>query len=326
MLSLHFGLTKPGEKEHKNITTMASESSSFTLRIAATAVVIGAASLIAYTARPRKTAEEETWESHCTGHGSLTEIWPDTLWILEAKGCSYGPPTRNMVIYKVPDGSKRLVVYNGIAVDEATITQIENFGTPTVLVVPNFSHRCCAAVWKKRYPSIMVVSPQAARDKACKVVEVNDTTDGWCDMPEWKEWVHAKSIDGWCDFEYIVEVELEKNHAGKKAVIVCDLLFTIPHNDKAGYVMKALEWAFDSSISLPPEGIVIPKVSRISRICAIEDWPKAEQWYRTYAREHGRSIAVIAVGHGMVVKEVDPDKGCTEALEGVADQLTKRRW
>jgi hypothetical protein len=232
-----------------------------------------------------------------------------------------------MVIYKVPDGSRRLVVYNGIAVDESTIAQIENFGTPSVLVVPNFYHRCCAAVWKKRFPSIMVVSPQAARDNASKIVEVNDTMDGWCDQPEWNEWVHAKSIDGWGDFENILEVELEKNHAGKKAVIVCDLLFTMPHSDKAGYVMKVLEWAFDSNISLPPEGqIVIPKVARISRIFGIEDWPKAEQWYRTYAREHGRSIAVIAVGHGVVVKEVDPDKGCTGALEGVADQLTKPRW
>jgi hypothetical protein len=309
------------------INKMASESSSSTFRIAATAAVIGAASLIAYNARPRKPPQEETWESHCTGHSPLQQVWPDILWVVEAKGCSRGPPTRNMVIYRVPDGSKRLVVYNGIAVDKPTISQIEDLGIPTVLVVPNYYHRCCAAMWKKRYPNIMVVSPQAARDNASKVVVVDDTTDSWSRMPEWNEWIHVKSIDGLGDFEDILELELEESHAGKKAVIVCDLLFTMPYDAKGGYGMKFLEWVFDSSITLPPEGqIVVPKVARISRIFGIEDWPKAEQWYRTYAREHGRSIAVIVVGHGVVVKELDPDKGCTEALEGVADQLTKPRW
>ena len=311
------------QRNHSKQKMASESSSSSTLRIAATAAAIGVATLIAYNARPpRKPPQVETWESHCTGHGPLQQVWPDVLWVVEATGCSRGPPTRNMVIYRVPDGSKRLVVYNGIAVDEPTISQVENLGIPTVLVVPNYYHRCCAAVWKKRYPNIMVVSPQAARDNASKVVAEDQTTDSWSRMPVWND-----CIDGWGAFEDILEVELEKSHAGKKAVIVCDLLFTMPYDVKGGYGMKFLEWVFDSSITLPPEGlIVVPKVARISRIFAIEDWPKAEKWYRNYAHEHGRSIAVIAVGHGVVVKEVDPDKGCTEALEGVADQLTKPRW
>jgi hypothetical protein len=311
---------------------MASESSSSTLRIAATALAIGAASLVAYKASTSKKKsppeEEETWELHCTGHGPLDEVWADTLFIVQAKGCSRGPPTRNMVIYKVPDGSGRLVIYNGIAVDDATIEQIEKLGTPTVLVVPNYYHRCCATVWKKRYPKLMVVCPEVARENAEKVVEVADTTENWANMPEWKDWIHAKTIDGWGEFETVLEVQLEnKKQGGKKAVLVCDLLFTVPYNYFAGYADRFAVWIFDSSIVLPPEGqIVVPKVARISRIFAIEDWSKAEQWYRTYAREHGKDIAVICVGHGVVVKEMDPEKGCAEAFVGVADQLTKPRW
>lgn len=313
--------------------TMASSSdaSSSTFRIATTALAIGTASLIAYKVSKSKNSpqkqQEETWESHCTEHGSLDEVWPDTLYVLEAKGCSRGPPTRNMTIYKVPDGSGRLVIYNGIACNEETIQQIEALGTPSVLVVPNYYHRCCAAVWKKRYPNIMVVCPEVARENAEKVVEVDDTIENWADMDEWKEWIHAKTIDGWGAFETVLEVELEKKEGRKKAVLVCDLLFTVPYEENAGYADRFAVWLFDSSIELPPEGeIVVPKVARISRVFAIEDWEKAEQWYRIYAREHGKSVAVIACGHGVVVKEVDPELGCTESFIGIANQLSKPRW
>ena len=302
-----------------------SEASSSTFRIAATALAIGAVSLVAYKAAQSKTLKGRNWESHCSGHGALQEVWPDALYVLEAKGCSRGPPTRNMVIYKVPDG--RLVIYNGIAVNDDTVEQIEKLGTPSVLVVPNYYHRCCAAVWKKRYPEIMVVCPEAARERAEEVVKVDALIDEWADMPEWKEWVHAKNIDGWGPFETVLEVELEKKPGGKKAVLVCDLLFTIPYDDDADFADRFAVWCFDSSIELPPEGeIVVPKVARISRIFAIEDWEKAEQWYRIYAREHGKNVGVITTGHGVVVNEVDPELGCTEAFIGIANQLSKPRW
>ena len=309
---------------------MASESSS-TLRVAATALAIGAASLIAYKATKSKKKSsqeiEETWESHCTGHGPLEEVWPDTLFALEAKGSSRGPPTRNMVIYKVPDGSGRLVIYNGIAVNDITLEQIEKLGTPAVLVVPNYYHRCCAGVWKKRYPEIMVICPQVARENAEKVVKVTDTTENWANMPEWKEWIHTKKIEGWGDFETFLEVQLEKKTGGKKAVLVCDLLFTMPYDHNADYAVRFAVWIFDSSIELPPEGqIVVPKVARLSRIFAIKDWAKAEQWFRSYAREDGKDVAAICVGHGVVVKEIDPKNGCADAFVGVAVQLSKPRW
>lgn len=311
----------------KTVTMTSPETSSSTFRIAATALAIGTASLLAYKASKKSPPEEETWETHCTGHGELQEVWPDTLYTLEAKGCSRGPPTRNMAIYKVPDGSKRLVIYNGIAVKEETVEQIEALGTPSVLVIPNYYHRCCAAVWKERYPNIMVVCPQVARENAEKVVKVDATIEEWAAMPEWRNWVHATTIDGWGPFESVVEVDLEKKANGKKAVLVCDLLFTVPYEENAGYADRFAVWMFDSSIELPPDGeIVIPKVARISRIFAIEDWAKAEQWYRIYAREHGKNVAAILVGHGVAVKEVDSDLGCTEAFIGVANQLSKPRW
>jgi hypothetical protein len=275
----------------------------------------------------KKNVAVESWESHVVKHTPLQELWPNTLWRLEAAGADRGPPVRNMCIYRVPDKSQRLVIFNGIAVDDATISQIESLGKPAILIVPNYLHKCCAAVWKQRYPDMLVVCPAIAQVTVCKVLKVDQTIDEWAAMPEWSPWIVSKTIDGWDDFEHVMEFQLERSKTGKKAVLVCDLLFTVPYKESAGILERCLVNLFDSSITLPLKGhVIVPKVARLSRIFAIQDWNKAEEWYRTYAREHGKSVAVMVVGHGEPVQEVDAKVGCTDAFEGVADQLTKPRW
>ena len=301
--------------------------------IAATAIVVATAVIVGKRRQGSSSKDDttasvlEAWESHVSKHGSLQEIWPGTLFVLEAEGCSWGPPVRNMTIYRVPDGSYRLVIFNGIAVDTTTLKEIENLGTPSVLVVPNSYHRCCAAVWKARFPEMMVVCPRVAQERVSDIVPVDATTQTWMTMKDWSKWIHALEIDGCGEFETILELELENKANGKKAMLVCDLLFTLPYKENAGYAERFLEWLFDSSISLPTDGsIVVPKVARLSRVFAVKDWARAEQWYRSYARDQENSIAVIAVGHGGPVVEVNSSDGCSRALDGVADQLTKPLW
>jgi hypothetical protein len=205
------------------------------------------------------------------------------------------------------------------AVNEKTLAEIEALGTPTVVVlVPNCLHLCCAAVWKKRFPEMLVVCPSIAWEAALEVVPVDMTTDELTAKRDWTKWIHAKVIDGWGDFENVVDVELESSaFSGKKAVLACDLLFTVPDQENAGCAERFLVWLFDRSITLPPEGaIVVPKVARLSRNFAMKDWQKAERWCRTYAKEHGRSIAAILVGHGPPVVEINTGDGCADALFG----------
>jgi hypothetical protein len=270
---------------------------------------------------------DESWESHVGAHGPLREIWPGTLYILEAPGCEMGPPVRNMIIYRVPDQSGRLVIFNGIAVNASTAAEIEILGTPTILIVPNGLHRCCAAVWKAKYPKLIVVCPAVAVHKVSEIVSVSMTTQIWATLTDWTKWIQVKEIDGWCEFETVVEVSLDASGKEQRAMLVCDLLFTLPFSDKAGFMDRFIVWFFDSSIHLPAGGtIIVPKISRIGRMFGVKDWPKVEQWYRSYAQDIGRSIAVIAVGHGPPVVQVDATLGCTKALEGVAAQLVKPRW
>lgn len=299
------------------------------IAVLAAVVAVGAGALLMRRPKEEETKAEETWESKIPDrHGSLEEIHPN-LYRLEAAGCGYGPPSRNMTIYRVPDGSKRLVIISGIAVKEDTIKAILELGTPTALLVPNTMHRDCAAVWKKRFPSMMVACPDFSnppdgRAKVEEIVSVDMTTDELCALPEWKDWLTPKRIDGWVHFEEILQVKLS---ATQKAMIVTDLLFTMPKERNGGWFSDVIQWVFDSSIELPPKGkMIVPKVSRVARLFGIEDWVKAESWYRTYAKEEGPHIVAIMVGHGPPVVEVKEGEGCKEALDGVANQLIKPRW
>jgi hypothetical protein len=290
------------------------------------------------TSMGRHPTNNTSWESRVVGpHGPLREVWSQVLYALEAPGCSQGPPVRNMTIYRVPDSNvknnnHRLVIYNGVSIDDATIGAIEALGTPTILVVPNRMHREDAAIWKNKYPHLQVVCPSYCTSKVVEVVPVDMSVEDWVAMEEWSKWIKIKAIDGWGDFEFVLEVQLEtpsSNKVGKIAVVVCDLLFTLPYKDKYSWTDHLIAWFFDCNIVLPPDPsttIIVPKVSRIARIFGINDWKKVERWYRTYAQEYGKLIAVILVGHGVPVVQVDAVDGCTKALEGVADQLIKPRW
>lgn len=288
--------------------------------------------------RKAAAVEEETWESHeAEQYGELQEIWPKTLYTLEAQGCLRGPPRRNMHIYCVPNQKTRqLVIFNGIAVKQTTMQYIEQqLGTPTILVVPNVYHRCCAAVWKRRYPDLKVVTPACAVEKVSEVVAVDCTTQAWAQQPEWTPYVRAMQVDGWGEFETVLEFELDADRRGKKkkrarAVLVCDMFFTMPYPKNAGLMESFMIWVFDSCITLPKpdddQTVIVPKVARLSRIFGIQDWTKAEKWWRTYAAKEGPNVAAILVGHGVPIQEKDASIGCTPALQGIADQLVKKRW
>jgi hypothetical protein len=224
-----------------------------------------------------------------------------------------------------------LVLYNGVTLSDAAVQELLTWGTPSILVVPNGMHREDAAIWKDKFPEMLVVCPSSQRVKVEEVVQVDQTMEEWVAMEEWSKYIRGKEIDGWCKFELVLEVQLEDppKEDGKIAMMVCDLLFTMPYNFDFSWSDKIISWFFDSHIVLPSDPktmMVIPQVSRIARLFVIRDWKKAEQWYRNYAKECGKRIAVILVGHGIPVVQLDPNEGCTKSLEGVADQLIKPRW
>jgi hypothetical protein len=108
-------------------------------------------------------------------HGKLVAV-DDNL--LSVTGLLHMPPMgeveRRMTVARLNDG--RAVIYSGIALHEPEMNQLEAFGTPAFLIVPNAIHRMDARAWKERYPDIQVIAPAAARTKVEEVVAVDATS------------------------------------------------------------------------------------------------------------------------------------------------------
>ena len=90
-------------------------------------------------------------------HEPLLRLSENLLW---ARGSLPGMSLkRTMVVARRNDG--KLVIHSGIALDDAGMAEIERFGSPAFLIVPNGGHRLDAPAYKKRYPSLRVFTPKA---------------------------------------------------------------------------------------------------------------------------------------------------------------------
>lgn len=81
---------------------------------------------------------------------------------------------RQMVLARMRDG--RVVVFNAMALSDPEMNDVEAWGKPSVLVVPNGHHRQDARVWKKRYANAVVIAPPGGRKRIARVVPVDVTT------------------------------------------------------------------------------------------------------------------------------------------------------
>lgn len=139
------------------------------------------------------------------------------LWRVSAMMGPKGPQ-RSMAVARRQDGD--LVIYNGIALDEPAMAELEAFGRPAYLVVPNPFHRQDAFIYKQRYPQIKVVAPKGAAKGAAKAVPVDLSPDQLPADPE----VWLGSPDGWGEKEALMVVQGE----GGSTVVACDALCNLP--------------------------------------------------------------------------------------------------
>ena len=87
----------------------------------------------------------ETWT--VVPHRPLEKL-ESNLWRVEGD-LPGGDGTRVMTIVKLASGG--LVIHNAIALEEDQMKEIEAFGDPEILIVPNGFHRLDAKVYKQRY-------------------------------------------------------------------------------------------------------------------------------------------------------------------------------
>ena len=210
----------------------------------------------------------------------------DNLWRVSGK---MGKVQRQMVLARMRDG--RVVVDNAIALDDAAMRELEAWGEPSVLIIPNRYHRQDALIWKQRYPKATVVAPARGRKHIEKIVKVDlATTEAPSD-----DTVRIVPMDG-CASDTLLEIR-----SGDAVTLVfCDAIMNIPK--RSGLV----------GFFLAPTGQVA--TPRFQRWLGMQDKRAFAKHLEQLAATPG--LQRLLFGHGAPVTEGAPD-----ALRRVAAQL-----
>jgi hypothetical protein len=102
-------------------------------------------------------------------HGPI-ETLGERLRVIEG-GLPNLPLKRVMSVVKMNDGG--LLIHSAVALNPATMVELERWGRPKILLVPNPWHRLDAPAYKMRYPDLKIYCPEGARRRVQQVVPVD---------------------------------------------------------------------------------------------------------------------------------------------------------
>jgi hypothetical protein len=229
------------------------------------------------------------------GHGPLRQL-EENLWMVDGElpGMAL---RRTMVVARLPDG--RLVVHNGILMDEDGMRALGVLGRPAILVVPNGWHRIDAHRYKERYPELRVLCPRGAAARVTQVVPV----DGHYDDPALPEDgpVRLEHVDGLREREGVMVVR----SAAGTTLVFNDLVFNQPHLPGfSGFVMRALGSTGSA------------RVTGVARFALVAARRETAAHLRRLAE--APSLRRVIPGHGLPIEE-----RAAEVLRTVADGLSR---
>jgi hypothetical protein len=202
--------------------------------------------------------------------------------LLTATGLLRMPPMgdveRRMTLVRLAGGN--LVVYSAIALSEAEMHTLEDFGTPAYLIVPSDIHRMDAKIWKDRYPAIKVVAPAGARTKVEKVVPVDDTAVDFGDPT-----VRYVVVPGTGEREAALLVET----ASGTTLILNDIIFNLANRPGlSGWLFKKVGLTGDEPHIAPPV-----KMRQVKDKDALR--AQLERW------SHLPNLKRVIISHGSII-------------------------
>jgi hypothetical protein len=212
----------------------------------------------------------------------------ENLWRVEGT-MPDGKTRRVMVVAKRKDGA--LVIHNAIALEEALMTELEAFGAPRYLVVPNGFHRQDAFIWKDRYKDMTVLAPTKGMGRVRKVVAVDGSL---ADYPPDDD-VRLGHLVGTGEREGLLEVRSKDGIT----VVFNDALANMPK-------LKGLP-----AFLMGPTGKF--SIPRVSRLLLVRDKRAFSAELRRLA---GDDLKRVIVSHGRMVSE-----GAAGVLQTVANEL-----
>lgn len=209
-------------------------------------------------------------------HGTLEKL-SDRVWTVSG-ALPAMPLERRMTLIKRPDG--RVIVHSAMALDDASMREIEAWGEPAELVVPNGWHRLDAHAYTQRYPKIRVFCPREAKARVGELVRVHGSVDELAR----DEAVEVVAIDGVSTGEVVLAARDERGCA----LVFNDLLFNHKHAEGAqGLVMRLLGSTGG------------PRVTRVARLAMVSSTALVAKALVELANRRGLYAAIP--GHGDVI-------------------------
>jgi hypothetical protein len=211
-------------------------------------------------------------------HDKLIAIDSDILTVTGEIPMPLGKFTRRMTVVRLQDS--RLVIFSAIALDEAEMHGLENYGAPAFMIVPNDKHRLDTKIWKDRYPAIQVIAPGGARENIEKVVPV-DLTHGNFDDPD----VTLVTVPGTAERELALEIRRVEG----TTLVVNDIIGNIRDaSGLGGWILRMMGFAGDKPhVPLPVKFALIKDKAAVAR--QLRQWAELPRLKRVLV-SHGAPI------------------------------------
>ena len=224
-------------------------------------------------------------------HDPPRRVTDDIMTVVGEIGMPLMTLPRRMTLVRLKDG--RLVVFSAIALDEAEMRRLEQFGTPAFLIVPNDHHRMDAKIWKQRYPALRVIAPPGARAAVEEEVAV-DATDGDFGDPS----VRLVTVPGTGGREAALEVR----RPGGLTLVVNDVIGNIRDaRGFGGWLLKRMGFAGDE-----------PHLPAPVRLAMVADKEALRGQFLAWANDP--ALRRILVSHGAPIED-DP-QGALRRIAG----------
>jgi hypothetical protein len=140
-----------------------------------------------------------------------------------------------------------------VALDEGAMAEIEAWGRPAILLVPNAYHRFDAPAYLARYPDLEVYCPRGSRKKVEEVVRVHGSYDDFPENPT----IALDHLDGVRNVEGVMRV---RSSSGS-TLVFNDAVFNMPHGRGVpGFIFRYITGSTGE-----------PRVTRLFRMMAVKD-------------------------------------------------------
>lgn len=212
-------------------------------------------------------------------HGPLRRL-EDDLWEVEGELAKM-PIKRRMVLARLGDG--RVVIHNAVSLEPHLMEEIERWGRPSFLVVPNSFHRLDARVFVERYPDLCVLCGPTAR----KAVEAAVPVAGGVELLPPDAGLTGEDLDG----TKVGEMAFVKTHADhRRTLVLNDVFWNEPHHGGlTGFLFRALGSTGG------------PRVTRVMKLAGIRDRRATKAHLLRLAAIPG--LVRVVMAHGQILED-----------------------